>query len=171
MENKNIFAQWDNADLEGIQKDIQEAAANGGGNFEEVPYGTYEVSIEKMELKATKVDKNSDDPKKHVARPMVSIWFNIVDGKYEGQKIFMNQVIYGENAGFQIHIVNELLRSMVQKCAKAPVVEFKSYSQYNDLLMDIHELVSESFEYKLKYDKTKKGFSTFAITEVFALED
>jgi hypothetical protein len=170
MENKNIFAQWDNADLEGIQKDIQEAAENGG-NFEKVPYGSYEVSIEKMELKATKVDKNSDDPKKHVARPMVSIWFNIVDGEHEGQKIFMNQVIYGEKAGFQIHIVNELLRSMVQKCVNAPVIEFKSYSQYNDLLMDIHELVSESFEYKLKYDKTKKGFSTFAITEVYALED
>ena len=170
MENKNIFAQWDSADLEGIQKDVQKAKEEGG-NFEEVPYGSYEVSIEKMELKATKVDKNSDDPKKHVARPMVSIWFNIVDGEHEGQKIFMNQVIYGENAGFQIHIVNELLRSMVQKCVNAPVIEFKSYTQYNDLLMDIHELVSESFEYKLKYDKTKKGFSTFAITEVYALED
>ena len=55
MENKNIFAQWDNAvDLEGIQKDIQEAKENGGGNFKEVPHGKYEVSIEKMELKATK---------------------------------------------------------------------------------------------------------------------
>ena len=71
MENKNIFAQWDNAvDMDGLQKDIQEAAENGGGNFKEVPHGQYEVSIEKMELKATK-EKNN---------PMVSVWFNIVDG-------------------------------------------------------------------------------------------
>lgn len=169
MENKNIFTQWDNADLAGIQKDIDEAAKNGGGDFEEVPFGvTYDVFIEKMELKSTKVDKNSDDPKKRIARPMVFIQFSIVDGKYEGQKIFMNQVI---TEGFQIHLVNELLRSMVKECADAPVVEFKSYSQYNDLLMDIHEMISESFEYALKYDKTKKGFRTFKITEVYALED
>ena len=171
MENKNIFAQWDNAvDMEGLQKDIQEAKENGGGNFKEVPHGQYEVSIEKMELVATKVDKNSDDPKKHIARPMVSVWFNIVNGDYKGQKIFMNQVIHGEHAGFQIHTVNEFLRSLTKDCA-VPVIEFKSYSQYANLLMDIHELIADSFEYGLKYGQTKKGFNTFEITDIFALED
>ena len=169
--NKNLFAQWDNAvNVEELQKDIQDAAENSGGDFKEVPHGTYEVSIEKMELKATKVDKNSPDPKKHVARPMVSVWFNIVSGDYKGQKIFMNQVIYGEYAGFQIHNVNEFLRSITKDCA-VPVIEFKSYAQYANLLMDIHELIAESFEYGLKYGQTKKGFDTFEITEVFALED
>ena len=169
MENKNIFAQWDNANLEDIQKEIQDAKENnGGGNFDKVPHGVYEVSVEKMEIKATKVDTNSDDPKKHYARPMVSIWFNIVDGERKGQKIFMNQVI---TEGFQIHIVNELLRSMVQDCDNVPVVEFVSYSQYNNLLMDIHEMISESFEYALDYGQTKKGFDTFNIKEVYALED
>ena len=160
MENKNIYAQWDNAvDNEGIQKDIREAEQNGGGNFKKVPHGNYEVSIEKMELVATKEKKN----------PMVSVWMNIVsDGEFKGQKIFMNQVI---TEGFQIHIVNEFLRSLIQDCADAPVVEFKSYSQYAELLMDIHELVAESFEYGLKYGQTKKGFDTFEITESFALED
>ena len=161
MENKNIFAQWDNAvDMDGLQKDIQEAAANGGGNFKEVPLGQYEVSIEKMELKATKKEKGS--------KPMVSVWFNIVDDEFKGQKIFMNQVI---TEGFQIHIVNEFLRSLVQDCADAPVVEFKSYAQYANLLMDIHELVADSFEYGLDYGVTKKGFNTFDITDVYALED
>ena len=157
--NKNIFAQWDNAvDMDGLQKDIQEAAENGGGNFKEVPRGTYEVSIEKMELKATKEKKD----------PMVSVWFNIVDGEFKGQKIFMNQVI---TQGFQIHIVNEFLRSLVQDCVDAPVVEFKSYAQYANLLMDIHELVADSFEYGLDYGQTKKGFDTFNIVNVYALED
>ena len=70
MENKNIFAQWDNAvDMDGLQKDIKEAAENGGGNFKEVPHGKYEVAIEKMELKATKPESGS--------KPMVSIWMKI----------------------------------------------------------------------------------------------
>jgi len=157
MENKNIFAQWDNAvDMEGLQKDIQDAAQNSGGNFKEVPHGKYEVSIEKMELKAT---KKGD--------PMVSIWMKICDGEYEGSMIFMNQVI---TQGFQIHIVNEFLRSLTANCA-VPTIEFKSYAQYANLLMDIHELIADSFEYGLKYGKTKKGFNTFDITDVFALED
>jgi hypothetical protein len=159
MENKNIFAQWDNAvDVEGLKKDIQEAAQNGGGNFKEVPHGKYEVSIEKMELKAT---KKGD--------PMVSVWMKIVgDGEFKGSLIFMNQVI---TQGFQIHIVNEFLRSLIEECVDAPEVEFKSYSQYAGLLMDIHEQIAESFEYAVDYGVTKKGFDTFEITEIYALED
>lgn len=159
MENKNIFAQWDNAvDMDDLQKNIQEAAKNNGGNFKEVPHDEYEVSIEKMELKAS---KKGD--------PMVSIWMKIVgDSEFKGSLIFMNQVI---TQGFQIHIVNEFLRSLIQDCANAPVVEFKSYSQYANLLMDIHELIADSFEYAVNYGQTKKGFDTFEITEVFALED
>ena len=158
MENKNIFAQWDNAvDMDGLKKDIDEAAQNsGGGNFKEVPHGKYEVAIEKMELKAT---KKGD--------PMVSIWMKICDGDFKGSMIFMNQVI---TQGFQIHIVNEFLRSLTKDCA-VPTIEFKSYSQYANLLMDIHELIAESFEYGLKYGQTKKGFDTFEITDIFALED
>ena len=160
MENKNIFAQWDNAiDNEGLQKDIKEAEQNGGGNFKEVPHGKYEVSIEKMELRATKEKKD----------PMVSIWMKIVsDGEFKKSLIFMNQVI---TQGFQIHIVNEFLRSLIKDCTDAPVVEFKSYAQYAELLMDIHELVADSFEYGIDYGQTKKGFDTFEVLEVYPLED
>ena len=155
---KNIFAQWDNAvDMAGLQKDIQEAAQNSGGDFKEVPHGKYEVSIEKMELKAT---KKGD--------PMVSIWMKIVsDGEYHGQMLFMNQVI---TQGFQIHIVNEFLRTMTKNCA-VPTIEFKSYAQYANLLMDIHELIADQFEYCIDYGQTKKGFDTFEVLEVFGLED
>lgn len=159
MENKNIFAQWDSAvDMEGLKKDVQEAAENGGGNFKEVPHGKYEVAIEKMELKATKEKKD----------PMVSIWMKICDGEFKNSLIFMNQVI---TQGFQIHIVNEFLRSLIEECPDAPTVEFKSYAQYAELLMDIHELIAESFEYAVDYGQTKKGFDTFKITKIYALED
>lgn len=158
MENKNIFAQWDNAvDMDGLQKDIQEAA-NNSGDFPEIPHGKYEVAIEKLELKAT---KKGD--------PMVSVWMKIVgDGEFKGSMIFMNQVI---TQGFQIHIVNEFLRSLTDMCDAVPAIEFKSYSQYANLLMDIHELIADSFEYALNYGQNKKGYDRYEIVEVYPLED
>lgn len=157
---KNIFEKWDNAvDMEGLQKDIQEAEQNGGGDYKNVPHGKYEVAIEKMELKAS---KSKGDP-------MVSVWMKIVgDCEFKGSLIFMNQVI---TQGFQIHLANEFLRSLIQDCTDAPEVEFKSYAQYANLIMDIHEMIADSFEYALDYGVTKKGFDTFNIEEVYALED
>lgn len=159
---QDMFSKWDKViDTEGLAKDVAEAAANGGqGNYKEVPHGEYEVAIQQMELKAS---KKGD--------PMVSIWFKIVsDSEYKGSLIFYNQVI---TQGFQIHNCNEMLRMMVSEMgADAPVVEFKSYSQYAELLMDVHEAVADNFEFALKYTANKKNkeFSDFEITEVFVLE-
>lgn len=152
----DIFAKWDESiDTEGLQKDVEEAAKNGSGDFEEVPHGTYEVAIKQMELKAS---KKGD--------PMVSIWFKVVSDNHKGGIIFFNQVI---TQGFQIHIVNELLRKMVSESKDAPVIEFKSYKQYNDLILDVFE-ITDSFEYGLKYTKGKNDFSNYEITEVFVLD-
>lgn len=159
---QDIFSKWDKAfDTEGLAKDVTEAVTNGGqGNYKEVPHGEYEVAVQQMELKTS---KKGD--------PMVSIWFKIVsDGEYKGSLIFYNQVI---TQGFQIYNCNEMLRMMVSEMGvDAPVVEFKSYSQYAELLMDVHEAVADNFEYALKYTANKKNkeFSDFEITEVFVLE-
>lgn len=154
----NIFDKWDNSiDVEGLAADVKEAEENGGDGYKEVEPGEYEVSIEQMELKAS----SKGDP-------MVSIWFKIVsNGEYKGSLIFMNQVI---TYGFQIHIVNKLLRAMTEECSDAPEIEFKGYNQYADLIMDVHEQIADNFEYALKYGRNKKGYSTFEITEVFVLE-
>lgn len=146
------FSKFDKSvDLDGLREDIKEAQENGGGDYKEVPHGEYEVSIEKMEL----VESKKGDP-------MVSIWFNVVSGDYRNSKIFYNQVI---TKGFQIHLVNELLRSLESDL----VVEFETYKQYSELLLDIHENVDGKFEYALNYDE-KKGYNTFSILEVFELE-
>ena len=161
MSEKNIFDKWDKeVDTEGLAKDVEEAAANGGqGTYKEVPHGEYEVAVQQMELKAS----SKGDP-------MVSIWFKIVsDGEYKGSIIFMNQVI---TQGFQIHIVNELLRMMVSEMGDdAPVIEFRTYKQYANLLMDVFEAIDNNFEYALDYKKGKNDFSKYEITEVFTLED
>ena len=148
----NIWEKFDKViDVEGLQKDVQEAAENGA-NFREVPHGEYEVKIEKLEL----VESKKGDP-------MVTIWFKVVSGEYKGSIIFYNQVI---TQGFQIHIVNELLRSLDSDIE----VEFKTYKQYGQLLMDIHEAIDGRLEYGLKYGEGKKGFSTYEITDVYEVE-
>ena len=134
-----------------LKDGIKQARENGGGNYEEVPYGTYEVNVEKIELRES---KKGD--------PMVSIWFNIIAGNFKNSKIFYNQVI---NQGFQIHLLNEFLRSL----DTGVNVEFDSYAQYNEVLMDVAE-GTKTLEYALKYGENKKGFPTYEIIEVFEAE-
>lgn len=146
------FSKFDKQfDLEGLKQDVAEAAENDGGNFKEVPLGNYEVAINKLELSES---KKGD--------PMVKVWFKILEGEYKGSLIFMNQVI---TKGFQIHIVDEFLRSLETDVE----ISFESYSQYAQLLLDIYEAVNGNFEYGLKYGENK-GFNTFEITDVFEVE-
>ena len=131
-----------------MQKDVKDAQDNNK-EFEKVPHGEYEVKVDKMELKSS---KKGD--------PMVSIWFTILEGKYKKSKLFLNQVI---TQGFQIHIVNELLKSMKTDL----VIEFVDYKQYAELLLDVaEECDTNNLEFALKYEDNK-GYDKFTITEVF----
>lgn len=143
------FSKFDQkVDLEGLKKDIEDSANN---DFKEVPHGNYEVAVTKLELSES---KKGD--------PMVKVWFKIVSGEYKNSLIFLNQVI---TQGFQIHIVDELLRSFETDID----VHFDSYSQYAELLADVYEAIDGNLEYGLKYSENK-GFNTFEITEVFELD-
>jgi len=148
----NVWDKFDKAiDTEGLQKDVQEASQNNT-DFKEVPHGKYEVKIEKLEL----VESKKGDP-------MVSCWMKILTGEFKNSLIFMNQVI---TKGFQIHIANEFLRSLDSGFD----IEFTTYKQYGQLLMDVHEATDEQLEYALDYAEGKKGFSTYTITDVFEAE-
>lgn len=147
------FSKFDKkVDLEGLKNDIADAEENGGGNFKEVPLGTYEVAITKLELGES---KKGD--------PIVKVWFKIVsEGEFKNSLIFMNQVI---TRGFQIHIVDEFLRSLETDVD----ITFESYSQYADMLMDVFEEIEGNYEYGLKYGENN-GFNTFEITDIFELD-
>ena len=145
----DMFEKWNsNVDLAGLQQDIKDAQDNNK-EFEAVPHGEYEVKLDKLELKAT---KKGD--------PMVSAWFTILEGQYKKSKLFMNQVV---TQGFQIHIVNEFLRSM-----KTDIdVDFEDYKQYADLLLEVAEFCdANNLEFAIKYEDNK-GYDNFTITEVF----
>lgn len=144
----SIFDKWDKEiDVKGLAEDVNSASQNTQ-EFKEVPHDTYEVKIDKMEIKET---KKGD--------PMVSIWFKIVNGEYKNQRLFMNQVI---TQGFQIHIVNEFLRSLDSGLD----IEFVNYNQYNELLLDVLEAIDDKLEYAVEYAENK-GYDTFKIKEVF----
>lgn len=147
----SIFDKWDkNIDTDGLAKDAKEAEENGGsGEYPEVPTGKYEVKVEKMEIKES--SKGS---------PMFVCWFRIVNGRYENNLLFMNQVI---TQGFQIGIVNDLIRSM----DVIEDVEFKNYNQYNDLVMDVFEQIDGKLEFLLEFKKSKKDFPIYTIKEVY----
>ena len=145
----DMFEKWNsNVDLAGLQKDVKDAQDNKG-EYEAVPHGEYEVKVDKIELKSS---KKGD--------PMVSIWFTILEGKYKKSKLFLNQVI---TQGFQIHIVNKLLKSMKTDLN----IEFVDYKQYAELLLDVaEECDTNNLEFVVKYEDNK-GYDKFTITEVF----
>ena len=148
----NIWEKFDKqVDVEGLKEDVKEAAENKI-EFKEVPEGKYEVKITKMELKESKK-----------GRPMVSIWMKILEGEYKGQLIFYNQVV---DIAFGLHKVNKFLRSLDSGLE----VQFDNFTQYGNLLMDIHETIDGVLEYGLKYSKNNKGYDEFEITDTFEVE-
>lgn len=152
---REIWDEFDEKiDTEGLKKDVEEAAANGGGDFKEVPHGKYEVEVNKLELKKS---KKGD--------PMLSIWFKILTGEYKGSLIFYNQVL---NNGFGIHNANEFLRSMDTDVE----IEFVSYKQYHGMLLDVLEAIEDKLEFALEYQENSKNkdFSTYEIIDVFDKE-
>lgn len=153
------FSKFDKmVDIDGLKRDIADAEASGNdADFKDVPHGSYEVEIDRLELTETK----------KTGKPMASCWMKIVsDGEFKGQRIFMNQVIA---QGFQIHIMNAFLRSLLPDGSGIEVT-FEGYARYNDLLMDIAEYIDGKYEYGLEYGQNNKGFDTFQITDVFELE-
>ncbi|NME64442.1 DUF669 domain-containing protein [Clostridium cadaveris] len=146
---KDLWDEFDEKiDTEGLAKDAKEAAENGG-DYKEVPLGTYEVEVNKLELKKS---KKGD--------PMLSIWFKIIAGEYKGSLIFYNQVM---SQGFGIHNANEMLRSL----DSGVEVEFTNFKKYHGMLLDIVESIDGNLEYALEYGENNKGYNTYKITDVF----
>lgn len=149
------FSKFDKTmDLAGLKNDLANAASTDKTEYDEVPVGRYEVEIQKLELTESKSTKN----------PMVTCWMKILEGDYKGSMLFMNQVI---TQGFQIHIVNKFLRSLVEDMDIN--VEFVSYADYAELLLDISEKIDGTREYLVEYG-SNKGFNTFEIVEVYDVE-
>ena len=146
----SIFDKW-NEKVNGAElaNAVKKVEKNGGSEYPKIPIGEYEVHIEKMELKES---KKGD--------PMFAVQFKILDDKYKGNFIFMNQVL---NFDFQIFLVNKFLHSLV---TGLEIIFDGDYSHYNDLIFDVAEEIDKC-DFLLEYGENKKGYNTFEILEVY----
>lgn len=147
------FSKFDKeVDTKQLQKDIDEAVKNGGtGNYTEVPAGTYNCKVDKLELGATKD-----------GRPMVKAQFRIAEGTFKKSCLFVNRVIYGtKNDGNAIASVIGWLKSL--EPSEDIDVVFESYSQFAELCMDIAEDIAE-LEYVVEYDP--ESYNNVSIEDV-----
>ena len=148
----NIWDQFDNAiDTKALAEDVKNSVDSPV--YKEVPDGKYEVAVDKLELVSSKGGK-----------PMGTVWFKVLAGDFKGSRIFYNQVL---EQAFQVHTFNEFLRSL----DSGAEIEFQSYRQYGELLMDIAERIDKKLEYALNYSHNSKGYPVFEVEEVFEVED
>ena len=139
-------------DLKGLRKDVEEASANGTGDFPTIPAGKYEVALVSLEIKGTKKDN----------RPMLAASFKILSGEYKNQRLFMNRVIYGtKDDGRMIKSAVGWLNTL----DSGVDVAFQDYKQFADLVMDVAEAIDGKIEYAVEYDDSQ--FNSIKITEVF----
>lgn len=152
------FGKFDEqVDLEQLKKDAAEAEQNGGfGDYPEVPAGKYVGKIEKLEIAPTKDN-----------RPMLKVQFRITEGEFEKSCLFMNRVLYGtKNDASMIASAVGFLKNLEPSEEVGPI-EFQSYSQFNDLVLDIMEDIDGVLEYEIEYDAD--AFNTISIKDVFEI--
>ena len=137
-----------------LAKQLDEAKNNPQQNEKELPAGKYTVKIEKMEVGATKD-----------GRPMFKVQCRILEGEFKKWCLFMNRVIYGTKN--DANMISSVI-GWLQKLEPSVTVEFKNYSQFADLVLDIFEEVADAVELDVNYDPD--AFNSISIEEVFDAE-
>lgn len=149
------FSKFDEqVDLKQLEKDAEEIKKNGGtGDYPEIEKGNYHGKVEKLEVGATKD-----------GRPMLKCQFRITEDPHKNSCLFLNRVLYGtKNDANMIASAIGWLETLEPSEDVGPV-EFHSYSQFAELVLDIAEDVAE-LEYDVEYDPD--GWNTITIEEVF----
>ena len=134
-----------------LAKQLDEAKNNPQQNEKELPAGKYTVKIEKMEVGATKD-----------GRPMFKVQCRILKGEFKKWCIFLNRVIYGTKN--DANMISSVI-GWLQKLEPSMAVEFKNYSQFADLVLDIFEEVADAVELDVEYDP--EAFNSISVKEVF----
>lgn len=146
---------WDafdaTVDTKGLSKEVKELKSSS--DYPEIPCGKYEVALEKLQMKQSKK-----------GNPMLSAQMKIVQGKYENQKIFMNQVLYlgNDHDKFRLSIADKFLKSLETGLP----VGFETFKQYAQLIEEIFEK-AEGCEFLLDYGENKDGYKTYNIVELY----
>lgn len=153
------FSKFDEkVNIADLKRDIEEAEKNAPtGDYPEIPDGSYIVSLVKLEIGET-------GPKSKVpGSPILKAQFKILEGEFAKQRIFYNKVLYGtKNDGNMINSAMGFLKDLDSGLD----IIFESYSQFNDLVLDVAEEIDKE---KLQYEITYKAdaFNSVKIDEVY----
>lgn len=149
------FSKFDKEiNLDQLRKEAEEIVKNGGtGDYPELEAGVYHGVFEKLEIGETKD-----------SRPMLKAMFRITDGQHKKQCLFLNRVLYGtKNDANMIASAIGWLESLEPSEEVGDIV-FESYSQFNDLVLDIADDIS-ALEYDVEYNPN--GFNSISILSVY----
>lgn len=149
------FSKFDEqVNLDQLKKDAEEIKKNGGtGDYPEIEAGTYRGKVEKLEVGSTKD-----------GRPMLKCQFRITEGDRKKSCLFMNRVLYGTKNDANMIASAEGWLETLEPSEDIGAVEFKSYSQFAELVLDIAEDIAE-LEYEVEYDP--EAFNNISIVDVF----
>ena len=153
----NIWEQFDNnTDLEAFEQGVKEAE-NQSGDFEDLPYGKYEVALQNIELKPTK--KKGD--------PMIVSVFKVIEGPHKNRLIWVNRVV---NTPVKTRIGLKFINDMKPE-TKVSFDKTKGMTGLAKTLVEVGEEISKSKEFVLEFFKNDKGYDEYSIETVFELED
>ena len=132
----------------------EENKANGGMKKPDVPYGTYEVKIDKLAFGYTQANN-----------PKMEVHFKIVNGQFENCKIYMHQSLH---KAFGYYKAIKLLKSLESNV----YVDFvEEYPEFEQMLFDIKKDIDGKKEYKLEFKPNDKNsdFNEYNIIKVYDL--
>lgn len=142
---------------EQFKKDLDNAKANSTDDYPEVPKGEYTVKIERMEIRPTKTGE-----------PMFSAMCRIIEGEHKKQCVFFNRKIYGNKESDKWNDAKavQTVIGWLDKLETETIPEFKSYSQFNECVLDIFD-ECEEYKLELKIDYDPDRFNPIKILEVY----
>lgn len=161
------FSKFDAEVNKDMEKQIKEAKENGAGESLETPAGRYVCKIEKMELAATKDGRPMFKVQLRVIEPSEDAKADVTEylSHFKNKKpcLFMNRVIYGtKNDANMIASVCGWLEKLEPQTVS---VEFKNYSQFADLVLDVFEEVADAIEIDVDYDPN--AFNSISVEEIY----
>lgn len=147
MSNVTDWSEFDKKiDIDDLRKLANKS--NENAEFKKMDCGEYSVEISSLILCKSKSGSQ-----------MVKGRFKIVNGDFEGNCIYMYQVVQHR---FQIDICNSFLRSLETHVD----VLFEDYEQYADVIKSVWLDVKDRNIYRLNYGRSPSGYDTFKILEV-----
>ena len=149
-------------DTKEISSEIKGIKENGGigSGYKDLEKGSYNVKVDKLVV--GECGPNASCP----GAPLLKVDMKVVEGEGKGRHIFMNKPLYAANPSDKWNTSKAIAQMVtwLNSLDSGLEVLFKSYDQFEELVMDIAEEVS-SLNYDVDYDPD--AFIPVSVTAVY----